>query len=164
MSKCFDIITAQVCYNNGSYSETLNAFYEIRLDSTGNPVIYKVRFARPDGTLVDTCDGTVAAGPCCCDSSGTNSGGGGTVVIGSTTTYSPDVEYSLLCDVNATTGAVTQFFRRSITYFASNGAASTSVADLALDKTTPYTTTGTVQDCSSDVCTPVTAEGVVTSW
>lgn len=166
MNKCVDTVATQVCYNNGAYSETLTAFYEIRLDENGGPVIYKVRFTRPDGTVVDTSDGTVAGGPCCCGDSGTGSGSSGVVVIPSSDTISPDVTWSVLCDTDPATGETTQFFRRAITYFNSNGGANVDVTDWALDKVTLYSPTGEVGVCDrEEPCDPVaTPVGVLTTW
>lgn len=165
MEKCFDIVTAPVCYNNGAYSETLTAFYDIRMDANGAPIMYAVRFARADGTLVDTTDGTISAGACCC-AGGTGGGdSSGATVIPTTQTPSPDVEWSVLCDFDEATGEAVQFFRRAITYFNSDGSPNVDVSDWALDKITAYTPTGEVGICSpQEVCSPATQEGVVTSW
>jgi len=142
--ECKQLATAEVCYNNGfGVPITLIAHYEYRDNALGNAVIHATRYTTPDGAPVDTTNGTVSAGAC--------------AVI------PPDVEWETLCDVNATTGAVTEFFRRSITSFDGLGVPTVVVTDWELDKVTAYVPAGTVTKCNED-CDPVAPVGVVTTW
>ena len=75
-----------------------------------------------------------------------------------------DVEWSLLCDDQGD-GNVTEFYRRVITLFDSSGVVtSTTVTDYQLDKTTLYTTTGTVVACSETACDATDPLGTITDW
>ena len=139
---CSQFTTAEVCYNDGTVNETLIAHYEYGKDAAGASILHKVRYTRPDGTVVDTSAGTVTAGACALTP--------------------PDVEQQILCDVQAD-GSVIEFVRRTITTFDSVGNATTTVPDWKTDYVTPYTPTGTVGACQQD-CDAVTPQGVVTSW
>lgn len=140
---CKDLATALVCFNDGTVNTTLVAHYEYGKNAAGNTIIVATRYTNSAGTPVDTSAGTVTAGACALTP--------------------PDVEFEKLCDVDGTTGVVTEFFRRSITTFDSTNVPTVTVTDWQLDKVTPYTITGTVGACNQD-CDPVTAQGVLTTW
>jgi hypothetical protein len=140
---CKTLETSLVCYNNGTTNETLVAHYEYGKNATGNTILVAVRYTDASGTVIDTTGGTVTAGQC--------------MII------APDIEFEKLCDVNTTTGIVTEFLRRSVTTFNSIGTPTLTVTDWQLDKITPYVITGTVGACNQD-CDPVTSLGVLTTW
>lgn len=140
---CKDLEVVLVCYNNGTTNQTLVAHYEYGKNTAGNTILVSTRYTNAAGVPVDTTGGTVTAGACALTP--------------------PDVEFEKLCDVNTTTGVVTEFFRRSITTFDSVGTATVTVTDWELDKVTAYTPTGTVGACSQD-CDPATSLGVLTTW
>ena len=141
---CKELTTAMVCYTPAAgLPQTLVAHYEYRQDAAGNTVLHATRYTDAAGVVIDTSTGTVAAGACAL--------------------IPPDVEWDTLCDVDTTTGEVTEFIRRSITSFNAAGTPTTTTADFGLDKVTPYTPTGTVGACSQD-CDPTTPVGLVTTW
>lgn len=140
---CKDLETSLVCYNNGTKNQTLVAHYEYGKNALGNTILVSTRYTDASGAIVDTTGGTVTAGQCAL--------------------IPPDVEFEKLCDINTTTGVVTEFFRRSITTFDSVGVPTVTVTDWQLDKITAYVATGTVGACNQD-CDPATALGVLTTW
>lgn len=144
-TKCSNVSTELVCYNDGTVNQTLVAHYEYRSAADGSLVLYATRYTEADGvTVVNTAGGTVTAGACAL--------------------AAPDVEWERLCDTNTTTGVVTEFLRRSIVSFDSAGTPTVTVTDWALDKVTAYAPTGDVSACG-DACEPVTTTlGVVTTW
>jgi len=142
MSKCTQMATAEVCFNDGTLNQTLVAHYEYGADADGGTILVATRYTDAAGVPVNTAAGTVTAGACALTP--------------------PDVEYSKLCDVQ-TDGEIIEFFRRTITSFDSVGDASVAVTDFELDKETEYTVTGTVTACNED-CDPAEAYGVLSAW
>lgn len=140
---CKDFSAVAVCYTNAAgIKQSLVAHYEYRNNAAGVALLHATRYTDSAGVPVNTSAGTVSVGAC--------------VVA------APDVEYQLLCDTSAA-GVVTSFFRRAVSYFDATGAVSVVVADFAIDKTTPYATTGIVGDCEVD-CAIVPPVGLVATW
>lgn len=143
MSKpCTQLATAEACFNNGTSNQTVIAHYEYGVNEDGETILVATRFTDAAGVPLDTSTGTVSAGAC--------------------PVIPADVEWERLADVQED-GTRVEFFRRSVTTFDSVGTPTTVVTDFELDKTTPYTVTGTVEG-PVDSCGPATAVGVVATW
>ena len=139
---CKELSTELVCFNNGTTNQTLVAHYEYGLNALGSVILVSTRYTDAAGVPVDTSAGTVTVGAC--------------------PIIPADVEWEMLCDVQ-TNGNVIEFFRRSITTFSSTGVPTVTVTNWALDKVTPYTSTGVVGACNQD-CNAALPLGILTTW
>lgn len=141
--QCTEMTTASACFTDADGNpQTVVAHYEYGKDAAGSTILVATRYTDAAGTPIDTSLGTVSAGAC--------------------PVASPDVEWEQRCDVQ-TDGSIVEFMCRVITTFAPDGTPTSSTEDFELDKTTPYTVTGTVEACGAD-CEPATPAGVLTTW
>jgi hypothetical protein len=142
---CRDFTVAEVCYTDGlGARQTLIAHYEYRANAGGGTVVHAVRYTTADGVPVDTSTGTVVTGACAL--------------------IPPDVEWTKLCDVQAS-GVVVEFWQQIVTSFTTAGVpiVPSLVTNYAIDKVTAYAPTGTVVECPQE-CDVVAPVGVVSTW
>ena len=141
--KCAQMATSVGCFTDGAgVKKTVTIHYEYGKNAAGGTIIAATRYTDAEGLPIDTSAGFVAAGACA--------------------VAAPDVEWLPLCDVQAN-GTVVEFYRRTITSFASDGTPTVAVASFAADMTTVYVPAGTVGACDQD-CDPATVQGVLTTW
>lgn len=142
---CRDFSSVPVCFTDGAgVRTTLVAHYEYRKNAAGNSVLHATRYTDAAGVPVNTAAGTVTVGACAISP--------------------PDIEWTLLCDVQPS-GVVVEFWQQIITSYNASGAViqPSVVNTFAADKVTPYVPTGTVAACSQD-CDPVAPVGLLTTW
>ena len=147
MSTCLNYATAEVCFNDGTTSQTLIAHYAYGEDANGASVLVATRYTDAAGVVFDTSLGTVTAGACVVEAP-----------IPATVTQ------KTLCDVQ-TDGSVVEFCRTTVIVFNNDGSVDErEVTDYDLGGTVEYTVTGTVEDCKEQSCEPAVAQGVLLAW
>lgn len=141
MSKCINTAPVTVCYTDAAGIRT--TLLEHVIYEQGVAIGQVFTTASDTETPIDVSAGTVTAGAC--------------------PIFTPDIEFEVLCDIQAD-GTTVEFIRRSITSFDPNGLVidPIQVDDFELDKVTAYTVTGTVEeDCG---CVPKGSLGTITDW
>ena len=147
MSSCLNYSTAEVCFNDGTTSQTLVAHYSYGTNADGESVLVATRFSDAAGVVIDTSAGTVTAGACAMEA-----------MIPATVTQ------KTLCDVQAD-NSIVEFCRTTVVTFNDDGSvASRNVTDYDLGGVTEYTVTGSVEDCKDQGCEPAVSQGVLLDW
>ena len=131
---CYAYTTVLGCYNDGANPPRTVTFHYIFDAPDTNPA---VKITELDGTMIAGADMT-------------NTTPGACALI------PPDVEFEVLCDIQANSDIV-RFARRKIITFDAAGVPTVAVADFEMDYTTPYTVTGDVGPCS--VCPELPERG-----
>jgi hypothetical protein len=137
MSDCRDVGVVLGCYNDGTAPVTVAIHYTH--DHQGAPAVRITDLA-----------GAVVAGATLANTA-----------LGACHVAPADVEWEMLCDVQAD-GSAIEFFRRSITTFSAAGVPTVAVSNWALDKVTAYVPVGTVDACPS--CAQLPARGIQAAW